>query len=55
MDGSRAPVTEYVRCNWGTVPANAIVTTSAKSQVSCKQQQLWLIRELIIDSHEIAT
>lgn len=30
-DGSRAPVTDYETCNWGTVPSNAIVTTSAKS------------------------
>ncbi|XP_047480252.1 melanotransferrin-like [Penaeus chinensis] len=30
-DGSRAAVTDYETCNWGTVPSNAIVTTSAKS------------------------
>lgn len=30
-DGSRAAVTDYKTCNWGIVPSNAIVTTSAKS------------------------
>lgn len=30
-DGTRRPVTEYEFCNWGTVPSNAVVTTSAKS------------------------
>ncbi|KAM3960674.1 transferrin 2 [Aphomia sociella] len=29
LDGSRAPVSESERCNWGKVPADAVVTSSA--------------------------
>uniref|UniRef100_A0A1B6EA49 Transferrin-like domain-containing protein n=1 Tax=Clastoptera arizonana TaxID=38151 RepID=A0A1B6EA49_9HEMI len=29
-DGSRRTVEEFQTCNWGTVPSNALVTTSAK-------------------------
>lgn len=31
-DGRHAPITDFHRCNWGVVPSNAIVTTSAKSK-----------------------
>lgn len=30
-DGSRQLVSEYTKCNWGRVPTDAIVTTTAKS------------------------
>ncbi|KAK7015526.1 Ferric iron binding [Halocaridina rubra] len=30
-DGTHRPLTEYEQCNWGSIPSNAIVTTSAKS------------------------
>ena len=31
-DGTLAPLQDFERCNWGVVPSNAIVTTSAKSK-----------------------
>jgi hypothetical protein len=31
LDGSRASVTAWERCNWGRVPADALVTSSAAS------------------------
>uniref|UniRef100_A0A8D8LTG3 Serotransferrin n=1 Tax=Cacopsylla melanoneura TaxID=428564 RepID=A0A8D8LTG3_9HEMI len=30
-DGTRAPVDNYQSCNWGLVPSNAVMTTSARS------------------------
>ncbi|XP_071513824.1 transferrin 2 isoform X2 [Panulirus ornatus] len=45
LDGSRAPLSEHEQCNWGMVPSNAIVTTSAKSleQRSLLQEFLKLL------------
>ncbi|KAG7160041.1 Transferrin-like 2 [Homarus americanus] len=31
QDGRRVAMSDFEECNWGTVPSNAIVTTSAKS------------------------
>lgn len=31
LDGSRAKITDYLSCNWGKVPGDAIVTSSAKT------------------------
>ncbi|CAK1594537.1 unnamed protein product [Parnassius mnemosyne] len=38
-DGSRAPVTEWEKCNWGRIPADAIVTSSAATQDERKRYQ----------------
>ncbi|CAH2059390.1 unnamed protein product, partial [Iphiclides podalirius] len=38
-DGSRAPVTEWEKCNWGRIPADAIVTSSAATQEQRKRYQ----------------
>ncbi|XP_013138016.1 PREDICTED: melanotransferrin [Papilio polytes] len=38
-DGSRAPVTSWEKCNWGRIPADAVVTSSAASQDQRKRYQ----------------
>ncbi|XP_068625478.1 transferrin 2 [Battus philenor] len=38
-DGSRAPVTDWEKCNWGRIPADAIVTSSAVPQEQRKRYQ----------------
>lgn len=38
-DGSRAPVTHWENCNWGKVPADAIVTSSAVTLAQRKRYQ----------------
>jgi melanoma-associated antigen p97 len=41
-DGQRMPVSEYLRCNWGAVPTNAIVTSSARRFDQRKKYQRFL-------------
>ncbi|CAH0597731.1 unnamed protein product [Chrysodeixis includens] len=41
-DGSRRPVTDSENCNWGRVPADAIVTSSAVSMEQRKKYQMLL-------------
>ncbi|XP_076068104.1 transferrin 2 isoform X2 [Oratosquilla oratoria] len=48
-DGTRAPLQNYEQCNFGTVPANAIMTTSAKSHEQRKKIQQFL--KLIIKEY----
>ncbi|KAL0811384.1 hypothetical protein ABMA28_009793 [Loxostege sticticalis] len=43
-DGSRRPVTEWENCNWGRVPADAIVTSSAATPHQRKRYQNFLHR-----------
>ncbi|XP_049880568.1 melanotransferrin [Pectinophora gossypiella] len=43
-DGSRMPVTEWEQCNWGRVPADAIVTSSAATQEQRRKYQNFLMR-----------
>ncbi|XP_017135642.1 melanotransferrin [Drosophila miranda] len=43
-DGRRVPINDYRQCNWGQVPADAIVTSSARSFSDRKQYQLFLKR-----------
>ncbi|XP_016994047.2 transferrin 2 [Drosophila takahashii] len=43
-DGRRAPINDYRQCNWGQVPADAIVTSSARSFGDRKQYQQFLKR-----------
>ncbi|XP_052745065.1 melanotransferrin [Bicyclus anynana] len=45
-DGSRAPVTEWERCNWGKVPADAVVTSSAATVLQRKKYQNLLLKLL---------
>lgn len=41
-NGQRAPVSDYLQCNWGLVPSNAIVTSSARRIEERKQYQNFL-------------
>ncbi|RZC33632.1 melanotransferrin, partial [Asbolus verrucosus] len=41
-DGSRRSVDDYLSCNWGKVPTDAIVTTSASSFEKRRKYQLFL-------------
>jgi hypothetical protein len=41
-NGQRMPISEYLNCNWGMVPANAIVTSSARSLDQRKQYQKFM-------------
>ncbi|XP_017128636.1 melanotransferrin [Drosophila elegans] len=43
-DGRRVPINDYRQCNWGQVPADAIVTSSARSFSDRKQYQQFLKR-----------
>ncbi|KAH8296790.1 hypothetical protein KR054_011358 [Drosophila jambulina] len=43
-DGRRVPINDYRQCNWGQVPADAIVTSSARSFADRKQYQQFLKR-----------
>ncbi|XP_017070942.1 melanotransferrin [Drosophila eugracilis] len=43
-DGRRVPISDYRQCNWGQVPADAIVTSSARSFIDRKQYQQFLKR-----------
>ncbi|GBP40151.1 Lactotransferrin [Eumeta japonica] len=43
-DGSRAPVTQWERCNWGRVPADAIVTSSANPLKQRQKYQNFIMK-----------
>ncbi|KAI5713494.1 hypothetical protein M8J76_000517 [Diaphorina citri] len=43
-DGTRQPVDNYQSCNWGQVPSNAVMTTSAKSTQIRRYYQQFLIK-----------
>ncbi|XP_050357433.1 melanotransferrin [Nymphalis io] len=45
-DGSRMPVQEWEQCNWGRVPADAIVTSSAATVKQKKKYQNMLLKIL---------
>ncbi|KAI8423112.1 hypothetical protein MSG28_014195 [Choristoneura fumiferana] len=45
-DGSRRAVTEWEECNWGRVPADAVVTSSAASQQQRRRYQT-MIQKLV--------
>lgn len=51
-NGQRMPVTEYLNCNWGMVPSNAIVTSSARTIKQRKQYQKFLQAAIKIYSHK---
>ncbi|XP_060870833.1 transferrin 2 [Metopolophium dirhodum] len=42
VDGSRRPISEFNYCNWGPVPTDAIMTTSAKTSSARISYQRWL-------------
>lgn len=49
-DGKRMAVDDYLQCNWGTVPTNAIVTSSARSLEQRKQYQRFLTKAVSLYS-----
>lgn len=51
-NGQRMPVTEYLQCNWGMVPSNAIVTSSARTIEQRKQYQKFLQAAMKMYSHK---
>lgn len=52
QDGRRAAIADYRQCSWGQAPADAIVTSSARTFHERKQYQMFLkrITELYADS-----
>jgi hypothetical protein len=53
-NGQRMPVTDYLQCNWGTVPANALVVSSAKPIDERKHIQRFLESALKRYAHKIS-
>lgn len=54
-NGQRMPVTDYLQCNWGMVPSNALVVSSAKPIEERKQIQRFLQSAVRHYAHKIAT
>jgi len=48
VDGSRRPINEFYNCNWGQVPTDSIVTTSAKTTSTRLSYQKWLLVFLML-------
>ena len=46
MDGTRRSIREYRDCNWGQIPGDAVVTTSAKS-IDTRQKYQKFIAKLV--------
>lgn len=51
-NGQRMPVSDYLLCNWGMVPSNAIVTSSARTPEQRRQFQKFLETAMKIYSHK---
>lgn len=51
-NGQRMPVADYLQCNWGMVPSNAIVTSSARTIEQRKQYQKFLQTAMKMYSHK---
>lgn len=54
-NGQRMPVSEYLQCNWGLVPSNAIVTSSARTLEQRKQYQKFLEAAMKLYSHKVSS
>lgn len=54
-NGQRVPVSDYLQCNWGLVPSNAIVTSSARTPEQRKQYQKFLQAAVRMYSHKMST
>lgn len=54
-DGGRLPITEYQQCNWGVIPSDAIVTSSARTMLQRRKYQQFLqkVVELYSDYREV--
>jgi melanoma-associated antigen p97 len=51
-NGQRMPVSDYLQCNWGMVPSNAIVTSSARTPEQRRKYQKFLEKALQLYSHK---
>lgn len=54
-NGQRMPVSEYLQCNWGLVPSNAIVTSSARTSEQRRQYQRFLEAAMKLYSHKTSS
>lgn len=45
-NGQRSPISEYLNCNWGVVPTDALVVSSARKIEERKQYQKFLLRSV---------
>lgn len=54
-NGQRMPISDYLQCNWGLVPSNAIVTSSARTQKERKQYQKFLEMAIKLYSHKTSS
>jgi len=54
-NGQRMPVTDYLQCNWGIVPSNAIVTSSARIIEDRKRYQRFLTKAVSLYSHKTSS
>lgn len=51
-NGQRMPVSDHLQCNWGMVPSNAIVTSSARTSIDRKRYQKFLMSAIKFYSHK---
>lgn len=51
-NGQRMPVSEHLNCNWGMVPSNAIVTSSARTIEQRRQYQKFLKAAIKLYTHK---
>jgi melanoma-associated antigen p97 len=51
-DGRRTDVNDYLQCNWGMVPSNALVTSSARTIGDRKHYQRFLQKAVKLYSHK---
>lgn len=51
-NGQRMPVSDHLQCNWGMVPSNAIVTSSARTSKDRKRYQNFLMSAIKLYSHK---
>jgi melanoma-associated antigen p97 len=54
-NGQRMPVSEYLQCNWGMVPTNALVVSSARSIADRRHFQRFLESAMKHHSHKVST
>lgn len=54
-NGQRMPVTKYLDCNWGLVPSNAIVTSSARTPEQRRKYQKFLKAAMKMYSHKTSS
>lgn len=54
-NGQRMPVNEYLQCNWGLVPTNALVVSSARTAKDRRRFQQFLQSAVKHQSHKAST